>query len=826
MSRSTSPASPLDKFKPDAQKGTVKVVWDVEDDDPLLRHQMMTYLHRLVSQTEPNSKLAYQICHYMENNYLEIPGLQDVFPHARKAFKQSQKADLQKRKQMDGIIKDIEADIRTARKAFRKDKDPDLETQIEVMEEQLEGYQADREKLHKEQSYKEVYPIKSAKQAVRGGVDARDWEALEAFLASKIKRKPKNGSNIVANAGILSDHLSFSKQERDALMLILIAEEYTEFGEFMRNLSSGLQKNAHGIVAKMLNIDRSNVSIMFRSDAPLVSKGILIPISDRYDDDDMDDFDSLLPMVSAHLVNVLKEPDMTVESMMKHFVGDPATTHLDWDKDFSYLGEAGDQLISMLRGAKNKQQVGVNFLLFGEPGTGKTEAMKAAAKKLGLDLYIVGERTRFGKEPTRQDRLSAVMLAQELLADKPNAAVMLDEMEDLFPAQQTLSMLFGGSSKGDDDGKEPTGVSKVYLNRLLENNRTVTMWAANNPEKFDPAFRRRIIFSIEFRIPPTNVREKIWENVSARHDFALSAEDRRELASSFVVPPALMSNAIRAASLSGQGMETIRGTLRAASNLMFGNSRAIDARDKVPKHYDPRFLNAKVEQSDFDLSSLARNIKESGKRHFSLLSFGEPGTGKTEFLHYLADYLEMDVMVRDAASLTDKYVGETEKRIEAAFAEAEDRGMFLLIDEADTFLRRRQDLGNNWEVSAVNMMLTCMQRHPQPFGCTTNLYNEIDPAAKRRFLFKVAFHAMTPEQSQQAFKHFFGRDCPPELAKACTGLAPSDFVNVKKQAEFIARDVTDEDLIRMLAAEAKARKDDQRGDLYSGSPKFLGLTPG
>jgi len=830
MGKQQEQTSPLDKFRTDPSKIKIVPAWDLEDEDPVIRYYILKFLYNLVEQTNPSSRLAYQICHYMESDYMEIPGLQEIFPTGRKEFKKAQKQSNQERKELEERLKASRAEVRTLRSDYKgRNLPPEMNVIIESEQTNIIEIERQLIRFGKDSEYKESYPIKSESRGTKKGVKQDDWNILKDFLGKKIKKSPQNkDSNFIKNAEMLCDHLGFNHDEKEALLIILLSDDDSSFNGFLEGIFSGKQKNAHAIIAKMLRADRETVSKMFSAGSPLIEKGILVPVSELEPNDDPDyDGEDVLPVISDHLVRVLREPDLTLESMMKHFIGEPAVTHLDWDKDFAYLGEAGNELIRMLEGAKKTGQFGVNVLLYGLPGTGKTEAVKAAAKKIGLELYIVGEKGKFGKEPTRHDRVTSAILAQELLSDNKNAAVLLDEMEDLFPTQMSLAEMFGGASESSETSmgeKESNkgGVSKVFLNRLLERNKTITLWAANRPDKFDPAFRRRILYSIEFRVPPADVREKIWTSVSVRHAFEISASDRKALATSFVVPPALMENAIRHASMSGGGIKAIHNNLRAASGLLFNNRRAIDARDEVPLHYDLRFLNTTVEASEFSLSSLGDNIKQSGRRDFNMLLHGPAGTGKTQFFAYLANLLGMDVMVKDAASLNDKYVGETEKRISEAFSEAEERGMFLVIDEADTFLRRREELGSNYEVSAVNTMLTCMERHTQPFGCTTNLFQNVDPAAKRRFLFKVAFDYLTAEQNELAFKHFFGVEAPTSL-KSCPKLVPSDFVNVKKQAGFISGEVTSDRLIRLLSLEAKSRLD-VNANLYAGSGNF-GFAP-
>jgi len=812
---------------------------DIDEEDPYIQRQILQFVYNLIERTKPDTRLAYQICHYMESNFLEIDGMNDAFPLSRKEFKKERRTFVAEKKQLEGLIKEGRAELRLFQqdlKGQKKNESPEIEDAIQQQQDSITQLESELRDLGKDSVYKEAYPIKSDDKGGNLSVKPEDWDALKAFFKKQLKKKvPKQDSPLLQNTEMFCSHLGFSDIEREALLIFILMGENEEFYDLLGKFFSGKRKNAHTIFSKILGVEREVVSRLFAPESPLVEKGILIPTTEvngeesKHEDDDSGDY--ILPAISNRLIQILSQPDLTIEILLKQFIGEPSKTHLDWDKDFAYLGESGNELIRMLQGAKGAGlSAGVNILLYGLPGTGKTEAVKAAAQKIGLELYMIGEKNSFGREPTRQDRLTAAILAQELLADKPNAAVLLDEMDDLFPAKASLSDFFGQASHddnpeqnmGDDGNDKKSGGSKVFLNRLLERNKTITFWTANRPEQFDAAFRRRILYSIEFRVPPANVREKIWTSIAVRHKFQLATSDIRQLAASFVAAPGLIDNAIRHASMAGGKPFSIETNLRAASKLLFGNRRAIDARDEVPSYYDPRFIKTHVETSEFDLATLAENIRSSGRRDFNMLLYGPPGTGKTAYFGYLSRLLGMDVLVKDAASLKDKFVGETEKRIAKAFTEAEERGMFLVIDEADPFPRRRDELDSNHEVAAVNTMLTSMERHKQPFGCTTNLFDSIDPAAKRRFLFSVKFDYLTQDQTRLAFSHFFSMDCP-EAIKNCPQLVPSDFVNVNKKIDFITGEKTPERLVKLLTIEAKARMD-AKANLYAGNGNF-GYSP-
>jgi hypothetical protein len=74
-----------------------------------------------------------------------------------------------------------------------------------------------------------------------------------------------------------------------------------------------------------------------------------------------------------------------------------------------------------------------------------------------------------------------------------------------------------------------------------------------------------------------------------------------------------------------------------------------------------------------------------------------------------------------------------------------------------------------------------MERHPQPFACTTNAPDLLDSAAARRCLYKVRFLPMTPDQIAAAYRQMFNADAPSSLLRL-EGLTPGDFAVVARKA--------------------------------------------
>lgn len=126
--------------------------------------------------------------------------------------------------------------------------------------------------------------------------------------------------------------------------------------------------------------------------------------------------------------------------------------------------------------------------------------------------------------------------------------------------------------------------------------------------------------------------------------------------------------------------------------------------------------------------------------------YGPPGTGKTAWAAWLAEQLDMPLLLRQGSDLLDPYVGGTERNIAEAFESAKRDNCLLVLDEVDTFLFSREGADRSWERSQVNEMLTQIERFEGLMVVSTNLIEVLDPAALRRFDLKLKFDYLTLPQ--------------------------------------------------------------------------------
>ncbi|HKY91872.1 MAG TPA: AAA family ATPase [Nevskiaceae bacterium] len=487
-----------------------------------------------------------------------------------------------------------------------------------------------------------------------------------------------------------------------------------------------------------------------------------------------------------------------VEDVRAALLGSPIPHSLEWE-DYEHLRQDRDLVANLLGRAVKEGAKGIHVLLYGPPGTGKTEFCKTAAARLGLKLYGVGQADERGHEPTRDERLGSFRLSQKLLEHQSDALLLFDEAEDLLRA--------------DGDGlfeNDRAGVgSRVYMHRLFEETRVPTLWTVNDPTALGPSVLRRMTYAIEMKVPPARVRERVWQRLLAREEVQVPAEEVRRLAEDFDAPPAVAAGAVRSARLTSGGFQDIRRAVHSIAKVMRGNEAP--PRPQGAVSYEPKLLNA-----DLDLAHLGQRLTSLETRAFSMCLYGPPGTGKSAYVRYLARELGLEVVQKRASDLLSKWVGENERNIAAAFAEAREAGAFLVFDEADSLLGDRRTAHQGWEISQVNEMLTWMESHDLPFACITNLMGHLDEAALRRFSFKVRFDFLKADQRETAFRHYFGLEPPPGV-RELDSLTPGDFAVVRNRARLLGFETDRAELLRMLTQEV-AVKPSSRKAIGFGAP--------
>jgi hypothetical protein len=143
--------------------------------------------------------------------------------------------------------------------------------------------------------------------------------------------------------------------------------------------------------------------------------------------------------------------------------------------------------------------------------------------------------------------------------------------------------------------------------------------------------------------------------------------------------------------------------------------------------------------------------------------YGLSGTGKTTAAEIIANDLNLDLYCIDLSQVVDKYVGESEKKLEQTFTAAERSGAVLLFDEADSIFGKRSDVKEAKDRYAnieVSFLLQRIEEYSGLAILTTNLINALDNAFKRRLRFMVQFREPDEAQRQALWQRVFPDTVP------------------------------------------------------------------
>ena len=389
-----------------------------------------------------------------------------------------------------------------------------------------------------------------------------------------------------------------------------------------------------------------------------------------------------------------------------------------------------------------------SILLYGKPGSGKTEYAKSLAKETGFHTYIFKNENELLTGIASIARLNCYLSIQQ-----KDSIVIVDEADKIL---STVTTSFFGPTPS---------ATKGTINQLLENNQNKIIWIINHTKQIDESTRRRFTMSYRFDNMPVSMLTSITKSKLAPLALSEGLEEQiLQLFYRYSVTGASVNNIVKTISAfkctnpdDDVLLQSVKTVLQENSKLL--DSRSSSIRENVSSSYDPNVINTSLDPNQ--IVNMVKNAQEFSLKNHStengirMLFYGISGSGKTELVRYIAQKLNKKILIKRPSDILNCYVGETEVNIKKAFNQAVEEDKILLFDEADTFFSDRSNANQSWERNATNEFLTQMEEFPGILICTTNLKDIMDPATERRFHIMVEFKPMKKEGIKTLLENYF-----------------------------------------------------------------------
>ncbi len=434
---------------------------------------------------------------------------------------------------------------------------------------------------------------------------------------------------------------------------------------------------------------------------------------------------------------------------------------------------------------------GVNFLIGGPPGVGKTETVRSLARTIGFKLYEINSQQTQDAESSF--RIRALFAAQNLIGKGENAAVLIDEADNLL-CGSGIDFGFGFIGKGS------ASVDKGVVNEALDRSTFVQFWVSNNLTGIHPSTRRRFDYAVKYERATISARQSIWQTVAERYelDAIITPDEQKRLAKNYAIDAGGIDSVLRnTAHLIKLGWQS-EDIIAHVEQLLQAHSRfspqelVVQSSDLEVVVVSPRELNISPASELEAVLEIIEKIKmpqhncTKQATAMNILFSGSSGTGKSHLAKHLAEQLNRPLHYKTGSQILDKFVGEAEKNIREAFQNAAREGAVLFFDEIDSLLRNREGAMQRWEVSQVNELLSAMESFKGIFIAATNFDTSLDKACLRRFHFQLHFDSLSATGVLAFYKALlmplsegdFG-ELEEKALSAISGLVPSDFGSLR-----------------------------------------------
>jgi len=259
--------------------------------------------------------------------------------------------------------------------------------------------------------------------------DIKDKSLFKLLKKTKRKFEQKNvkiDSVTENNLTWLQALVGLTDVELEILLFSICISTYSPLDSIANDLGNMTRSGAIKILAIILQIPQNDIRDALSRKGNLLSSGLL-----KIKKDSNTDLESLLEIPDG-ISEVLSVEENERQNLLDQFFYQSNGSSLSLN-DYPHIKKETTLVKQYLSAAIKKRKKGVNILLYGLPGTGKTELVGALASSLSTELYQISIADIDGDDLPSSGRISAYQMAQRVLAKKGSSLLLFDEIEDIFP---------------------------------------------------------------------------------------------------------------------------------------------------------------------------------------------------------------------------------------------------------------------------------------------------------------------------------------------------------------------------------------------------------
>lgn len=574
--------------------------------------------------------------------------------------------------------------------------------------------------------------------------------------------------------------LQLAPLEQDILAFAFLTTASTELSGIFRQLAAD-RWTAGVLWTAVFATSTDELAKAMRPSSPLRLSGLLQADGRR----------AQFACVAPFWVDLVARADSLEEALLEPLERKPGSGHP--------ARLAAEDLEIATRILMNGGEPGVNLLLYGPSNLESDLLLKDVVTGSGRSAW----RVRRFEDAPRSALPSLAFVSFQILAGRSEPSLLVIERpsEVLSSAPTWMRAWFGVELSADD--------VRPFDENLLATNPVPGVWLTSHVEALPDETVSRFVFHAPLK--KAGRAEQQRAILFRLEGLGLSQAAAADILKLDGISSAQLESAAKVARLIGASSksEQDRAIVQAVRRSQRALSRDLGERLKASvTAYSLDYLNA---AGRFSPQQILASLRKRPRA--SLLLYGAPGTGKTQFVEHVAAELDRPLLLKRASDLLSKWLGESEQNIAAAFAEAAAEEAILFLDEGDSFLRSRELARHSWEVTQTNELLQHMERFEGIVIVATNLFRNLDTAALRRFTFKLELRELDAAQRWAMFLVEAGltggigsidpgtRERWEERLLLMPLLTPGDFATVKRQALALDASLTPEEWLGQLEIE-------------------------